>query len=57
MTLGKVDEKTTQEWANAGRAILIDVREPDEWITKHVQKAHLVPLSEFDPDDFPNEHD
>jgi rhodanese-related sulfurtransferase len=40
-----------------GRAVLIDVREPDEWIKEHVPEAHLVPLSGFNPDDFPKEHD
>ena len=57
MTLRKVDAKTTREWMKEGRAVLIDVREPDEWIKEHVPEAHLVPLSGFNPDDFQKEHD
>ena len=32
MTLQKIDAKTTHDWMKAGKAVLIDVREPDEWI-------------------------
>ena len=57
MTLQQIDAKTTQEWMKAGKAILIDVREQDEWIKEHVPEAHLVPLSGFNLEDFPKEHD
>ena len=57
MTLQKIDAKTTSEWMKAGKAVLIDVREPDEWIKEHVPEAHLVPLSGFNPEDFPKEHE
>lgn len=57
MTLEKIDARTTQEWVKAGKAVLIDVREPDEWIKEHVPEAHLVPLSGFNPDDFPKDHE
>lgn len=57
MTLRKIDAKTTHDWMKAGKAVLIDVREPDEWIKEHVPEAHLVPLSGFNPEDFPKEHD
>lgn len=30
-------------------AILLDVREPDEWYAGHAPNATLVPLSSFDP--------
>ncbi len=56
MTLKNIDAKTTREWMNEGKAVLIDVREPDEWIKEHVPEAHLVPLSGFNPEDFPKEH-
>lgn len=55
--LKKVDAKTTSEWMNQGKAVLIDVREPDEYVREHIPQAHLVPLSGFNPDDFPKEHD
>jgi rhodanese-related sulfurtransferase len=57
MTLRKIDPKTVQQWMNDGKAVLIDVREPDEYIKEHVPQAHLVPLSGFNPEDFPKEHD
>lgn len=57
MTLQKIDADTTHEWMKSGKAVLIDVREPDEWIKEHVPEAHLVPLSGFNPEDFPKQHD
>lgn len=57
MTLQTIDAKTTRDWMTAGKAVLIDVREPDEWIAEHIPEAHLVPLSGFNPQDFPKEHD
>jgi len=54
--LRKIDAKTTQDWLDRGNAILIDVREPDEYIREHIPQAHLVPLSGFNPEDFPKEH-
>jgi rhodanese-related sulfurtransferase len=55
--LHKIDAKTAREWMTDGKAVLIDVREPDEYIKEHVPEAHLVPLSGFNAADFPKEHD
>ena len=55
--LKKVDVATAHEWMIQGKAVLIDVRESDEYIKEHVPEAHLVPLSGFNPEDFPREHD
>jgi len=55
--LKKIDANTTSEWMKQGTAVLIDVRETDEYIKEHIPQAHLVPLSGFNPDDFPKEHD
>ncbi len=57
MTLKKIDAKTANSWMEDGQAVLIDVRETDEWIKEHVPTAHLVPLSGFNTEDFPKEHD
>ena len=57
MTLQKIDPRTAHKWMQEGKAVLIDVREPDEYIKEHVPEAHLVPLSGFNPEDFPKEHD
>ncbi len=37
----------------AGEAVLIDVREPEEWTRAHIAGAFLHPLSQFDPDEWP----
>lgn len=36
-----------------GEAILIDVREQEEWDTRHLDGAVFVPLSELDMDEIP----
>lgn len=56
-TLTKMDAKTAHDWVKQNKAVLIDVRESDEYIKEHIPGAHLVPLSGFNPDDFPKEHD
>jgi len=51
-TLHEAEPKAAAEWINAGRAVLIDVREPDEYAREHIAGARLVPLSGFDKADF-----
>lgn len=55
MTLPMIDAQTANRWLQSGEAVLIDVREPDEYIREHIPEAHLVPLSGFNPDDFPRD--
>lgn len=38
-----------RRWLDAGDALLIDVREPDEFASERIAGARLVPLSKFDP--------
>lgn len=45
---GEVSAKQVQEWLGSGRAVLIDVREPDEFQREHIKGAVLMPLSRFD---------
>ncbi len=33
----------------AGEAVLVDVREPNEWAMAHIEGSQLLPLSRFDP--------
>jgi len=42
-----------QAWLADGEAVLIDVREPQEYEFEHVPGALLHPLSFLDPDVFP----
>ena len=37
-----------QKWLVAGEAVLVDVREPDEYAREHIGGAQLMPLSGFD---------
>lgn len=40
--------KDVQQWMRSGQAVLIDVREPDEFAREHISGAQLLPLSRFD---------
>ena len=56
-TLQAVDAQTVKGWLESDKAILIDIRETDEFAREHVPGAHLVPLSGFDTADFPHDHE
>ena len=53
--LKQVDAKTVKRWIEEDRAVLIDVREADEHAREHIPQARLVPLSGFNPSDFPKD--
>ncbi len=36
------------EWRSAGAAVIVDVREQNEWDQVHIPGAVLIPLSAFD---------
>ncbi len=55
--LKQVDAMTVKRWIEEDRAVLIDVREADEHAREHIPQARLVPLSGFNPTDFPKDHD
>ena len=55
--LREVDATTLRDWLDQDKAVLIDIREPDEYAREHIAGARLVPLSGFDPNDFPTDHD
>jgi rhodanese-related sulfurtransferase len=38
-----------RQWLRSGEAVVIDVREPDEFAREHIAGATLLPLSRFDP--------
>ena len=51
--IGAADLKRRLE---SGEAVLIDVREPDEFAREHIVGARLAPLSAIDAHDFDREH-
>lgn len=54
--LNAADASTVKGWLDADRAVLIDIRETDEFAREHIPTAHHVPLSGFDRADFPKDH-
>jgi len=55
--LKEVGARTLEGWLKQDKAVLIDVREPDEYAREHIPGSRLVPLSGFDPSDFPRDHE
>jgi rhodanese-related sulfurtransferase len=49
----EIDAKTVFKWLESGRAVLVDVRETDEYEMEHVSGSLLSPLSMFEPELFP----
>jgi rhodanese-related sulfurtransferase len=45
----EIDAATLQRLLAEGKAVLVDVREPEEFTDGHIPGARLVPLSAFDP--------
>ncbi|HPQ51036.1 MAG: rhodanese-like domain-containing protein [Alphaproteobacteria bacterium] len=43
----EIDAPTLEQWLQSGDAILIDVREPDEFASGHIEGAVSIPLSVF----------
>jgi rhodanese-related sulfurtransferase len=43
-----------KEWRDIGEAVIVDVREPDEWEQAHIPGAILIPLSEFKSENIPD---
>lgn len=51
------DARTVREWLQNGKAVLIDIREADEYAREHIPGARHLPLSGFNASDFDGEHD
>lgn len=47
-TLHRLSPHQVREWLDAGRAVLIDIREPDEYARRHVKGAQSHPLSHWE---------
>lgn len=56
-SMKEIDARTAKSWLDRDEAILIDIREPDEYAREHIPGARLVPLSGFDRADFPQDRE
>ncbi len=43
-----------KEWRDADAAVIVDVREANEWGEAHIPGAILMPLSTFNPSEIPD---
>ncbi|MBL8589723.1 MAG: rhodanese-like domain-containing protein [Methylobacteriaceae bacterium] len=50
-----VDFETFRDLVRTGAAAIVDVREPHEFASGHVEGATNLPLSRFDPADLPTD--
>ncbi len=56
MTIENVNPVTLKKWLDSGKAVLVDVREPSEYASEHIEGSTLVPLREVRREAVP-EHD
>lgn len=52
MTIRTIDPHALKRRLDDGTAVLVDIRDPDEYAREHILGARLVPLSAFDAHDF-----
>jgi rhodanese-related sulfurtransferase len=57
MTFHTITPHALKRRLDDGSAVLVDVREPDEYAREHIAGARLVPLASFDAHDFDRERD
>lgn len=48
-----IDPITAHEWLSANEAILIDVREPDEYQEVHIAGSYLIPIRTIENNKLP----
>lgn len=53
MNVKQVRPATLKSWLDNGEAIVIDVREPREYASGHIEGSTLVPLNSLNPDALP----
>lgn len=57
MTFQTIAPHALKRRLDAGSAVLVDLREADEYAREHIPGARLVPLSAFDAHDFDRDRD
>lgn len=53
--LREIDPATLQDWISKGKALVVDVREFDEYAARRIESSTLMPLSRFNPHELPEE--
>lgn len=53
-TIKAIDPKTANDWLRKNEAILIDVRDPEEYNAMHISYAHLVPVGTIEINKLPD---
>ncbi len=52
-TIAEANATSVFQWLTSGEAVLVDVRETEEYASEHIAGSILSPLSMFEPDLFP----
>jgi rhodanese-related sulfurtransferase len=52
-SISEADIHTVRDWLKAGEALLVDVREAEEFEEERIPGAVMTPMSVFDPKRFP----
>jgi rhodanese-related sulfurtransferase len=52
-TFESADPSTVKRWLDAGEALMVDVREPDEFAREHIAGAHSLPQGQLDRESLP----
>lgn len=50
-----VAPRTVMQWMEDDSCVVVDVREPNEYVQAHIRGTVLVPLSQFDPARIPHD--
>ncbi len=53
LELTEIPPETVHRWIGDGEAVLVDVREADEWAQARLEEAIHVPMSAFNPERIP----
>lgn len=53
MSVQSIDPKTLKNWLDRGDAVLVDVREPAEYVAEHIDGSTLIPLATISSSNLP----
>jgi rhodanese-related sulfurtransferase len=53
MNVKSISSITLKSWLDAGEAMIIDVREPREYASEHIEGSALIPLNSLHPGALP----